>query len=271
MRRLEKTIGVLAVFVPIFCFLVVSYGASQNAFIWSSTILIPVSAALTYFLFFREAISESTDTNEVKPTFEADLSLTHREQLIVGLKEIYQQGSSFEVLMSYIKSIKDLVKHGISFASLEEAIMQISGRKHNRVYLFLDRPLNTEGIFFEYLCKLISRNTTVVMYTSKDYVFKAKIIENKLIKAVGEKAVRTFFEYPSAPKDVYLLINCIIIDPRSELQKVYFALRGQDRKSIVAIELPRSEATDEIVNRAEEILYSDIKIARNIKFPGGAA
>ncbi len=227
------------------------------------------------YLRYTESVSLESESWKIfaETIRKVGLAPSDIEQLMIELNEILRQSGSFEILMSYIKGIKDLAKHDIMFASLEEAITNISGRQHNRVYLLLDRPLNAEGVFFDYLCDLISRNTTVVMYSSKDYVFEVERIEKKLSEAVGETAVKAFFNYSSAPENIYLNINCIIIDPWTKIQRVYYALRGQDRKSVVAIKLPPGETANEIVKRAEEILSLDPKISKKLKFPenGGAA
>jgi len=137
--------------------------------------------------------------------------------------------------------------------------------------LFLDQPLNKKGIFFDYLCEMISRNTTVIMYTSKDNVDKARNIKNQLIEEVGEKAATTYFEYPENPNDAFLLINCVIVDPRLETQRVYLAIRGMDGESIVALELPSCDGTHALVDRAEKILNLYPRIKRVIQTKGGAA
>lgn len=193
-----------------------------------------------------------------------------RERLVDQLEDLHE-GASYNYIKTCIEGIKTLSENEIGFVPLENAIKQIQGRRHNLVYLFLDQPLNTKGIFFDYLCEMIGRNTTVIMYTSEDNVDQARIIKNQLIKVVGKKAATTYFEYPEDPNDAFLLINCVIIDPRLESQRVYLAIRGMDGGSIVALEMPSCASTHSLVDRAEMILNLNPKIKQFIQNKEGAA
>lgn len=194
-----------------------------------------------------------------------------KERLIEQIDFLYESGASYNYIKSCLDGVKELYENKIGFVPLEDAINQIKGRNHNLVYLFLDQPLNTEGKFFDYLCEMVGRNTTVIMYTSKDNVNEAKKIRDKLIEEVGEKAVKNYFEYPNNPNDAFLLINCVIVDPGFETQRVYLAIRGMDRRSIIALEMPSCAATDDIVTRAENILNLYPRLRDVIKTVGGAA
>lgn len=271
MKVFAKIVGSLVI-VYFLCFLIYSlyvvHGIDASL---TATLLVPVCAVIVYHLFFKQSSEETVVMSEGAIVQRKRFELIQKENLIKYVEDMYREGKSCEYIASCLSAIKTLSKNKIRFVSLENAIKEIRDRKHNLVYLFLERPLNTKGVFFDYLCDLITRNTTVVMYTSEENVGEAIRIEEMLIGEVGEKAVSTYFEYPKKPNDTFLMVNCVIVDPRLETQRVYLAIRGIDGKSIVALELPPCSMTADIVERAEDILKVFPRIIRKIgKVNGGA-